>query len=145
MNKNLLRKLEMLSPPPRELINQYKRRDVFRCSHESHLHFKSAVSVFHVIKEKKCYPGKPGSYFISSFYCGLDSCVPDCICWYNLSIGGTHVKHVARRNEKLNSGRIRQLILEMGLSLAYDTYNDYAEVFKDKLWMLTALNATITL
>ncbi len=56
MNKNLLRKLELFSPPGRSIINQYKRVDVFRCTHETHLHFHSAVSVNHVLKAKGCYP-----------------------------------------------------------------------------------------
>ncbi len=56
MNKNLLRKIESLVPPPARLINQYKRRDVFRCTHETHQHFNSAVSVHHVLKVKGCYP-----------------------------------------------------------------------------------------
>lgn len=36
--------------------NQYKRLDVFRCTHESHQGFGNVVSVFHVLKEKGCYP-----------------------------------------------------------------------------------------
>ncbi len=56
MNKNLLRKLEGAAAPRRDMINQYKRQDVFRCTHESHRHFNSAVSVYHVLKEKKCFP-----------------------------------------------------------------------------------------
>lgn len=38
------------------LINQYKRQDVFRCSHKAHFHFEKNVSVHHVLKEKKCFP-----------------------------------------------------------------------------------------
>jgi len=57
MKKSLLRALEAYQPPEdRAIKNQYKRRDVYRCTHESHLHFNSAVSVYHVLKEKKCYP-----------------------------------------------------------------------------------------
>lgn len=56
MNKNLLRKLESLAPLPGKLKNQYKRQDVFRCTHETHLHFNSAVSVYHVLKAKACWP-----------------------------------------------------------------------------------------
>lgn len=56
MNKNLLRKIDLLSPPHREIINQYKRQEVFRCTHETHLHFNSAVSAHHILKVKKCYP-----------------------------------------------------------------------------------------
>jgi hypothetical protein len=37
-------------------INQYKRLDIFRCTHESHHDFGNVVSVFHVLKEKMCYP-----------------------------------------------------------------------------------------
>jgi len=56
MKKNLLRSLELLAPPPARLLNQYRRRDVFRCRHESHRHFNSAVSVYHVLKVKQCHP-----------------------------------------------------------------------------------------
>jgi hypothetical protein len=38
------------------LTNQYKRRDVFRCSHQAHFHFEKNVSVYHVLKEKRCFP-----------------------------------------------------------------------------------------
>jgi len=36
--------------------NEYKRSDIFRCTHESHHGFGNVVSVYHVLKEKKCYP-----------------------------------------------------------------------------------------
>ncbi|MGA1791229.1 MAG: hypothetical protein ACMUIM_07070, partial [bacterium] len=36
--------------------NQYKRLDVFRCTHESHQGFGHVVSAYHVLKEKACYP-----------------------------------------------------------------------------------------
>ena len=36
--------------------NLYKRTDVFRCTHESHRDFENVVSVYHVVKEKGCYP-----------------------------------------------------------------------------------------
>ncbi len=36
--------------------NYYKRRDVFKCSQEAHRHFQGRVSVYHVLKEKGCYP-----------------------------------------------------------------------------------------
>ncbi len=38
------------------MINPYKRGDVFRCSQEAHKRFNGKVSVYHVMKEKKCYP-----------------------------------------------------------------------------------------
>jgi len=38
------------------MINQYKRLDVFTCNYESHSKFGNKVSVFHVLKERKCYP-----------------------------------------------------------------------------------------
>jgi hypothetical protein len=41
---------------PKVLINQYKRQDVFRCSHRAHFRFEKNVSVHHVLKEKKCFP-----------------------------------------------------------------------------------------
>jgi hypothetical protein len=38
------------------LINQYKRQNVFQCGHKSHFKFEKNVSVYHVLKEKGCYP-----------------------------------------------------------------------------------------
>jgi hypothetical protein len=38
------------------LRNPYKRLDVFRCNEEAHARFKGRVSVYHVLKEKQCYP-----------------------------------------------------------------------------------------
>lgn len=56
MKKELLRALESITPPSPVLINHYKRRDVFRCGHEAHRRFNSTVSVYHVLKVKKCFP-----------------------------------------------------------------------------------------
>jgi len=45
------------SPPlSKDVINHYKRHDVFRCVHQSHSHFEHRVSVYHVLKAKQCYP-----------------------------------------------------------------------------------------
>lgn len=41
---------------PKVLINQYKRQDVFRCNHRAHFRFEKSVSVYHVLKEKNCFP-----------------------------------------------------------------------------------------
>jgi hypothetical protein len=38
------------------LINQYKRQNVFQCGHKAHFRFEKNVSVYHVLKEKKCHP-----------------------------------------------------------------------------------------
>ena len=38
------------------MINQYKRLDVFQCDQDAHRHFQGRVSVYHVLKEKGCYP-----------------------------------------------------------------------------------------
>jgi len=38
------------------MINQYKRTDVFRCNYETHSKFENRVSVYHVLKSKKCWP-----------------------------------------------------------------------------------------
>ena len=43
-------------PLSRTIVNQYKRHDVFRCIHQSHTNFEHKVSVYHVLKEKQCYP-----------------------------------------------------------------------------------------
>ncbi len=40
----------------KSLVNQYKRCDVFRCQQEGHTAFDYRVSVYHVLKEKRCYP-----------------------------------------------------------------------------------------
>jgi hypothetical protein len=36
--------------------NPYKRTDVFACNYQSHAKFKHRVSVYHVMRQKKCYP-----------------------------------------------------------------------------------------
>jgi len=38
------------------MINQYKRLDVFRCKVDSHDSFHGTVSVYHVLKVKRCMP-----------------------------------------------------------------------------------------
>lgn len=38
------------------MLNQYKRTDVFRCNYETHSTFENKVSVYHVLKKKKCWP-----------------------------------------------------------------------------------------
>ena len=43
-------------PASRPLVNQWKRLDVFRCHHETHRRFENRVSVYHVLREKSCYP-----------------------------------------------------------------------------------------
>ncbi len=40
----------------RIMKNQYKRLDIFQCNHEAHKEFGNIVSVYHVLKEKGCYP-----------------------------------------------------------------------------------------
>ena len=36
--------------------NLYKDTQIFRCIHESHQHFQHKISVYHILKEKACYP-----------------------------------------------------------------------------------------
>jgi len=38
------------------MINPYKRQDIFRCHHDSHNGFGDVVSVYHVMKNKRCFP-----------------------------------------------------------------------------------------
>lgn len=45
-----------LTDYPSETRNLFKRQDVFRCRHDSHSGFSYAVSVWHVMEEKECYP-----------------------------------------------------------------------------------------
>lgn len=40
----------------RTTINHYKRQDVFKCVQQAHARFENRVSVYHVLKEKGCYP-----------------------------------------------------------------------------------------
>jgi hypothetical protein len=40
----------------RTTINHYKRQDVFKCVQQAHARFENKVSVYHVLKEKGCYP-----------------------------------------------------------------------------------------
>ena len=37
-------------------INYYKRQDVFKCVQQAHARFENKVSVYHVLKERGCYP-----------------------------------------------------------------------------------------
>lgn len=36
--------------------NYYKLASVFKCKHDTHAHFSSQMSPFHVLEEKKCFP-----------------------------------------------------------------------------------------
>ena len=36
--------------------NLYKNTRIFRCVHESHQNFKNKISVYHILREKDCYP-----------------------------------------------------------------------------------------
>ena len=46
--------------------NVYKYLNVFRCIHESHRKFRSKISVYHVLYEKKCFP--EGCFYFK-WYC----------------------------------------------------------------------------
>ncbi len=50
--------MKLIRPRPlsQTITNHYKRHDIFRCTHQSHTHFGYRVSVFHVLKEKECFP-----------------------------------------------------------------------------------------
>ena len=50
------------------MINQYKRLDVFRCKLDSHNSFAGKVSVYHVLKVKKC---RPQGCFYFKWHCRL--------------------------------------------------------------------------
>ena len=39
-----------------KIENLYKKTGVFRCVHDVHKHFKSDISPYHILREKKCYP-----------------------------------------------------------------------------------------
>ena len=36
--------------------NLYKNTNIFKCVHESHRGYKKKISVYHILKEKECYP-----------------------------------------------------------------------------------------
>ena len=36
--------------------NQYKRKDIFSCNYQTHQKFDNCVSVYHVLRSRKCYP-----------------------------------------------------------------------------------------
>ena len=36
--------------------NLYKQNNIFVCKHDTHKHFSSKISVYHILEEKKCYP-----------------------------------------------------------------------------------------
>ena len=40
----------------RTTVNHYKRQDVFKCVQQAHARFENKVSVYHVLKERGCYP-----------------------------------------------------------------------------------------
>jgi len=40
----------------RTTVNHFKRQDVFKCVQQAHAQFDNKVSVYHVLKEKSCYP-----------------------------------------------------------------------------------------
>ncbi len=44
-------------PLSQTIANHYKRHDIFRCTHQSHSRFSYRVSVYHVLKERECFPG----------------------------------------------------------------------------------------
>ena len=51
--------MKLLSEPLqgiRTTVNHYKRQDVFKCVQQAHARFENKVSVYHVLKEKGCYP-----------------------------------------------------------------------------------------
>jgi len=51
--------VKLLSEPLqgiRTTVNHYKRQDVFKCVQQAHARFENKVSVYHVLKEKGCYP-----------------------------------------------------------------------------------------
>lgn len=49
-------KTSFTQPLSKTIINQYKRHDIFKCVHQSHTLFEHRVSVYYVLKAKKCYP-----------------------------------------------------------------------------------------
>ncbi len=49
-------KLILPRPLSQTITNHYKRHDIFRCTHQSHTRFAYRVSVYHVLKEKECFP-----------------------------------------------------------------------------------------
>ncbi|OVE79503.1 hypothetical protein BVY01_02385 [bacterium I07] len=60
--------------------NPYKRTDIFRCNQDAHRSFEGRVSVYHVIKEKGCYP-QGCLYFL--WHCSLLEKGNRCIQGYN--------------------------------------------------------------
>jgi hypothetical protein len=36
--------------------NLYKQNNIFICKHDTHQHFSSKMSVYHILEDKKCYP-----------------------------------------------------------------------------------------
>lgn len=62
------------------MINQYKRSDVFRCNQDAHKRFDGRVSVYHVLKEKKCHP-EGCLYFL--WHCALMEKGQHCVRGFN--------------------------------------------------------------
>lgn len=100
------------------LFNLYKRRDIFCCDQEAHKEFNGRVSVYHVLKEKKCYP-QGCIYFI--WHCILLQKGQRCIKGYNYV--GKNCKGCTYYNEE-------KIHLQPSLSISNEAYNQFLEEFE---------------
>ena len=106
------------------MINHYKRRDVFSCSQDAHREFNGRVSVYHVLKEKQCYP-QGCLYFL--WHCVLLEKGRKCIkgySWAGRNCGGC--MHFAEEKIHLQPS----LMLD---EAAYEAFLDDLETFE--IWL----------
>jgi hypothetical protein len=106
------------------MVNPYKRLDVFRCSQEAHREFGGRVSVYHVLKEKGCYP-QGCLYFV--WHCMLMEKGRRCIQGYQY-VGKNCTGCTYYDEEKVH--------LQPELMLEEDAYARFLEVLEDfETWL----------
>lgn len=114
------------------MINQYKRLDVFSCNYESHAKFENKVSVYHVLKVKKCYP-QGCIYF--KWKCKLINKGKRCIKGYNY-IGKNCFGCSYYYDIKVHSQPIIKLSQEK-----YQEFLEELQLFED--WLDEVVNNTV--
>ncbi len=95
--------------------NPYKRTDVFQCNLEAHRAFGGRVSVYHVLKEKHCYP-QGCLYF--EWHCTLLEKGSRCIHGYN---------YVGRNCRGCTYYLEEKIHLQPVLKISPETYAEFLE------------------
>jgi len=106
------------------MVNPYKRLDVFQCSQEAHARFDGRVSVYHVLKEKQCYP-QGCLYF--HWHCILMEKGKRCIHKY---------QYVGKNCKGCSYFVAEKVHLQPELMLEPDAYQDFLEELEDfEAWL----------